>query len=118
MGPSPRSCLQQDLSNVLDNGGAGQLAHADTFGLLRGYAQRHLVLREVENKQFQTGPSNRLNFDRDDLADAVGGVYDEFVRAKSGSIVRPLYWFTVRFDEIGFRLVSLVRVVETMPLML
>src|SRR6516162_8204412 len=34
-GPSRRSRPQQGLSNVLDNGGAGQLAYADAFGLLR-----------------------------------------------------------------------------------
>ena len=59
-----------------------------------------------------------------DSAESTGGrlgspLHDEFVRAKSGEHCEAALLITVRLDrEIGFRLVSLVRVVETMPLML
>ena len=61
----------------LTSGSFGQLAHADRRDLCGRNPQRHLVLDEVDDEQLELGPGDLLLLDREDLADAMGGVDDE-----------------------------------------
>ena len=54
-------------------------AHADRGDFRRRHPQRHLVLDEVDDEQFELGAGDLLLLDRYDLPDAVRRVHDELV---------------------------------------
>src|SRR5262249_5533128 len=61
----------------------GELAHADGRDLRGRHPQRHLVLDEVDDEQFELAAGDLLLLDRHDLTHAVGRVHDEFVRLEA-----------------------------------
>src|SRR5690606_13773529 len=72
----------QRIERLLDRLRWRELAHADGRGLGRRYAQRHLVLGEVDHEQLELVPGDLLFLDADDLPNAVRGVHDAFMRAE------------------------------------
>ena len=68
----------------------GKLAHADRGDLGGRDPQRHLVLDEVDDEEFELGARNLLFLDRDDLAHAVGRIDDELVGLKALTLGRLL----------------------------
>jgi hypothetical protein len=79
----PRLALQR-VQRLGHHIGRGQLPHADLGRLVGGHPERHLVLLERDDEEFQPQASDLLLFDRDDAADAVRRIDDELVRAEIG----------------------------------
>ena len=74
----------------LTSGALGELAHADRGDLGGRHPQRHLVLDEVDDEQLELGARDLLLLDRDDLADAMGRIDDEFVGLEALTLGRLL----------------------------
>ena len=70
----------------LTSGGFRQLAHADRHDLGGRNPQRHLVLDEIDDEQFELRTGDLLLLDGHDLADPVGRIDDEFVGLEALSL--------------------------------
>src|SRR5262249_12177682 len=64
----------------------GELAHADSRDLRGRNPQRHLVLDEVDDEQFELAARDLLLLDRHDLAHAVCWIDDELVGLEALSL--------------------------------
>src|SRR2546423_6727356 len=88
-----RAALER-LERAPDQGALGELAHADAGDLAYRNPQRHLVLDEVDDEQLKLVAGDFLLLDREDLADAMGGVHDVFVDLEPVTL-RRLYGRTL-----------------------
>src|ERR1019366_9250479 len=83
----------QGFQRALDQRGLRQLAHAD-IGYLRGrHPQRHLVLHEIDHEQLELRAGDLLLLDRQNLADAMGGIDNEFVGLEALTLGQHLLRF-------------------------
>ena len=85
------------LQRALDQRRLRQLAHADIGDLGGRHPQRHLVLHEIDHEQLKLGARDLLVLDRQDLADAVGGIDHEFVGLEALALGQDL----LRFLDLG-----------------
>src|SRR5262245_2546429 len=73
----------------------GEFAHADGGNLRGGHAQRHLVLDEVDDEQFELVAGDFLLLDRRDLTDAVSRVHDKLIGLEALTLGGLLQGFVV-----------------------
>ena len=85
-----RALPLQRLHGLLDDVLLGQLAHADALRLPGRNPQRHLVLLEGDDEEFQRHAGDLLLLDADDAADAVRRVDDPFVGLEAMALVHRL----------------------------
>src|SRR6516164_7295214 len=81
------SCARRDhMVRLMRARPFSELAHADRDDLGGRNPQGHLVLDEVDDKQFQLGAGDFLLLNCNDLAHAVGGINDKLVGLKRLSL--------------------------------
>src|SRR5262249_652283 len=80
----------QGLQRALDQRRLSELAHTDGSDLGGRHSQRHLVLDEVDDEEFELGASDLLLLDGKDLAHAMGRIDDELVGPETLTLRRLL----------------------------
>src|SRR5262249_59970081 len=80
----------QGLQRALDQRRLSELAHTDGSDLGGRHSQRHLVLDEIDDEEFELGASDLLLLDGKGLAHALGRLHDELVGPEALTLSRLL----------------------------